>query len=405
VEVKAEIVASGTELLLGEVIDTNSSYIASQLAALGLDLYYVSIVGDNYERFLGVLSNAIQRSDMIIVTGGLGPTKGDITREVIAGLLGEEMTIDSGLKQNITAYFSKLHLEMPLNNLKQATLIPSAIALPNPLGSAPGWWVEKNSKIIISLPGPPGEMQPMWQEVVYPRLQKKAESVIVSRTLKTWGLSEALIDQLVGPYMAQPNPTLALYAKPDGIQLRITAKAADRSLAFNLIKTREKELRAILLEHVWGADKDTLEGIVSALVISKGLTLATAESFTGGLLSSIMSGAPDSNRFFKGGIIVFAEQQRQNLGIISDNGDKADVGSALHLAMLARDRFQANIGIGIDGFIESNEGTVTGKAFIAISCPQGDHNITQTYPAGSYQLARRSIMHAFFSLQKVLLEI
>ena len=402
---KAEIVASGTELLLGEVIDTNSSYIASQLAALGLDLYYVSIVGDNYERFLGVLSNAMQRSDIIIVTGGLGPTKGDITREVIAGLMGEEMTIDPGLKQNITAYFSKLHLEMPLNNLKQATLIPSAIALPNPLGSAPGWWVEKNAKIIISLPGPPGEMQPMWQEVVYPRLQKKAESVIVSRTLKTWGLSEALIDQLVGPYMAQPNPTLALYAKPDGIQLRITAKAADRTLASGLIETREKELRAILKEHTWGADKDTLEGIVSGLMISKGLTLATAESFTGGLLSSAMAVAPDSSRFFKGGIIVFEEQQRQTWSILSTNEEKADVNSASRLAMIARERFQADIGISIDGFLESAEGTVIGKAFIAISCPQGDHNITQTYPAGSYQLVRRSVTHALFSLRKVLLEI
>jgi nicotinamide-nucleotide amidase len=150
--VRAEIIASGTELLLGEVTDTNTSYIASQLALLGLDLYYVSIVGDNYERFLGVLRHALQRSDIIIVTGGLGPTRGDITREVIAGLVGEEMSIDPTLRQHITAYFSRLHLEMPINNLKQATLIPSAVALPNPLGSAPGWWVEKNSKTIISLP-------------------------------------------------------------------------------------------------------------------------------------------------------------------------------------------------------------------------------------------------------------
>jgi nicotinamide-nucleotide amidase len=403
--VKAEIIASGTELLLGEVTDTNSSYIAAQLAILGLDLYYVSIVGDNYERFLGVLKNAIQRSDIVIVTGGLGPTKGDITREVIAGLLGEEMTIDPALRQHITAYFKQLHLEMPISNLKQATLIPSAFALPNPLGSAPGWWVEKDSKIIISLPGPPGEMQPMWQSEVYPRLEKMAESVIVSRTLKTWGLSEALIDQLVGPFMSQPNPTLALYAKPDGIQLRITAKSADRSNAAKLIVAREKELQAILKENVWGADKDTLEGIISELIIARGLTLAAAETFTGGLLSSSLAGAPQSDKFFKGGVTVFDEQHRRNMQIISANGEKADVHSASLLALMARERFQSDIGIGIDGFLESVGGTLSGKAFIAISCPRGECNLTQTYPAGSYQLVRRSVMHAFFSLRKLLLEL
>ncbi len=132
------------------------------------------------------------------------------------------------LKQHITDYFAQMGLEMPENNLKQAMLIPSATAIPNPLGTAPGWWIEKDGKIIISLPGPPGEMQPMWQKEIFPRLERKGGAVILSRTLKTWGLSEAKVDQLVGPFMSLPNPTLALYAKPDGIQLRITAKAANR---------------------------------------------------------------------------------------------------------------------------------------------------------------------------------
>jgi nicotinamide-nucleotide amidase len=402
--VKAEIIASGTELLLGEVTDTNSSYIASQLAVLGLDLYYISIVGDNYERFLRVLQNAVQRSDVVIVTGGLGPTKGDITREVIAGLVGETMIIDPAQRQHITAYFNKLHLEMPINNLKQATLIPSAQALPNPLGSAPGWWVEKDSKIIISLPGPPGEMQPMWQAEVLLRLQKKAESVIVSRTLKTWGLSEALIDQMVGPFMSQPNPTLALYAKPDGIQLRITAKAADPATAAKLIVSRESELRNILKDHIWGIDKDSMEGIISQILVTKNLTIAAAESFTGGLLCSSLAAAPHSNQFFNGGLVVFNAEQRSSLNIVSSNGEKADIQSANRLAELVRQRFQTDIGIGIDGFTESVESNFVGKAFIAISCQQGQHNITQTYPAGSYQIVRRSVIHALFVLRKVLLE-
>ncbi|HSW57236.1 MAG TPA: CinA family nicotinamide mononucleotide deamidase-related protein [Dehalococcoidales bacterium] len=400
---KAEIIASGTELLLGEVTDTNTVYIASQLAELGLDLYYVSIVGDNPERFTGVLKTALERSDIVIVTGGLGPTKGDITREVIAGLLGEELAIDPALRQHIIGFFKKLNLSMPINNLKQATLIPSATAMPNPLGSAPGWWVEKNSKIIISLPGPPAEMQTMWQGEVYPRLSQKAESIIVSRTLKTWGLSEAMIDQMVGHFMSCSNPTLALYAKLDGIQLRITAKASDHASADKLISTRENELRAILKEHIWGADKETLEGIVSRLVTGKGLSIASAETFTGGLLSSALAVAPDSNKFFKGGFTVFGNA-RHNLTASAEQPEKASPEYAAYLAQTARERFRTDIGIGIDGWLENQSGTLTGKAFIAINFPRGNQELVQTYPAGSYQLVRRSVTHAFFSLRQILMD-
>src|SRR5512143_618105 len=157
---KAEIIASGTELLLGEISDSNTAFLATQLATLGIDLYYASIVGDNFERFSGVLSQALERCDLVLITGGLGPTQGDITREVIAAVLGEKMEIDPQLKQQISDFFARMKLEMTSNNLKQATLIPSATAIPNPLGTAPGWWVEKGNKIIVSMPGPPGEMQP-----------------------------------------------------------------------------------------------------------------------------------------------------------------------------------------------------------------------------------------------------
>ncbi len=402
---KAEIVASGTELLLGEITDTNTPFIASQLADMGIDLYYVSIVGDNYERFLGVLQQACDRSDIIIITGGLGPTKGDITRDVIAGLMGEKIAIDPALKQNITDYFARLRLEMPENNLKQATLIPSAVALPNPLGSAPGWWVEKNGKTIISLPGPPGEMQPMWQTEVVPRLAKKPEAVIVSRTLKTWGLSEAKIDQMVGRFMSLPNPTLALYAKPDGIQMRITAKAADRESALKLISGREAELRELLDDHIWGADKDTLEGLVSRLLLNKGLSIAVAESVTGGLLSYSLNSIPDSQRFFRGGITILNDETRTKIDKGLPPAAGADVQSASLLAAIAREKFDSDIGIGIDGYLTPGTGMPTGKAFIAINISHGEHNITQTYPSGTYQLVRRSVMHAFFCLRKVLLEL
>jgi nicotinamide-nucleotide amidase len=402
---KAEIIASGTELLLGELTDANTPFIASQLAELGIDLYYASIVGDNYERFLGVLKQALQRSDITVITGGLGPTKGDITREVIAGLMGEKMEVEPSLKQHITAYFGRLGIEMPENNLKQATLIPSATVIPNPLGTAPGWWVEKGGKTIISLPGPPGEMQPMWQTEVVPRLETLGGAVILSRTLKTWGLSEAKIDELVGPFMSRPNPTLALYAKPDGIQLRITAKAADKESAAQLTRGRETELRGILGNSIWGADKETLEGAISRLMLDRGLTLAVAESFTGGLLACSLANAPESEKYLKGGVIAIDDKTKAALEISAGPGGKIDIQTAARMAEYARKQFNADIGIGIDGYYESDSQIPAGKAYIAINQKQVDHNFAQTYPWRSNLLVRRSVMQALFSLRKVLLEI
>src|SRR4030042_254577 len=222
---KAEIIATGTELLLGEVADTNTSFLAQQLASLGIDLYFTSSVGDNYERLLGAFKSAWQRSDIILTTGGLGPTQGDLTREAIAGLFDEKMEVDPALQSNLAKFFAERGIEMTSNNLKQAMLIPSARAIPNPRGTAPGWWAEKDGRIIIAMPGPPAEMQPMWQSEVAPVLQKRAGAIILSRTLKTFGLPESTVDELLAALLKSPNPTLASYAKQDGIHMSILAKA------------------------------------------------------------------------------------------------------------------------------------------------------------------------------------
>jgi nicotinamide-nucleotide amidase len=403
---KAEIIASGTELLLGEVADTNTAFIANQLASLGIDLYYASIVGDNFDRFLGVLKQARQRSDIIIITGGLGPTKGDITREVIAGLVGETMVIEPTLKKTITEYFARLGMEMPDNNLKQATLIHSAISIPNPQGTAPGWWVENQGKIIISLPGPPGEMQSVWQKEVFPRLKTRGTAVIFSRTLKTWGLSEAKIDQMVGPYMSMSNPTLALYAKSDGIQLRITSKAASLEEAEGSIRERESQLRQILKDHIWGIDDDKIENLIARLLIDKGLTLAVAESFTGGFLSYTLSSLPESNQFFKGSLVTLDAGVREDLNLIPKTPNStADIHSAERMAALVRDQFSADIGIGIDGFLDSCGEPPSGQTFIALDLRQKEHNTTQYFHWRLTQLTRRAVMHTLFTLRKVLLDL
>jgi nicotinamide-nucleotide amidase len=383
---KAELITSGTELLLGEITDTNTPYIAGQLAALGIDLYYTATVGDNHERFTGVLRQAWERSDLVIITGGLGPTQGDITREVIAGLLGEKLAIDPQLKKELTAFFAGRGIEMPDNNLRQAMLIPSAMPLHNVSGTAPGWWVEKEGHVIVTLPGPPGEMQTMWQNAVLPRLKARSGAVIMSRTLKTWGLSEAKVDEMVAPYLKSANPTLALYAKADGINLRITAKAVTEREAGDMLAQRDRDIRGILDKYIWGTDSETLDGIIGRMLLDRKLTISTAETFTSGLLSHSFTTTPGSNKYFKGGIILPAK------------GARASDTSALEIAETARRQFQADIGLAIDG-----EGVTGAKvkrnAFIAVASERKREATVTGYPGNPQLIARRTINHALVYLR------
>jgi nicotinamide-nucleotide amidase len=384
---RAELITSGTELLLGEVADVNTAYIAGQLAALGIDLYYGSTVGDNFARFSAVLRQAWARSDLIIITGGLGPTQGDITREVVAALLGEKTTIDPALREELTAFFRGRGIEMPDNNLKQATIIPSAIALRNVSGTAPGWWVEKESRILVTLPGPPGEMQTMWQNVVLPRLKARSGAIILSRTLKTWGLSEAKVDELVTPFLKSANPTLALYAKPDGINLRITAKAATQSEASAMLSRREKDIREILNKYIWGADSDTLEGTIGKLLRQKKLTIAVAETFTGGLLAGSFSGLKSH---FKGGLVLPVKAATTET-------------STIEMARKSRRQFKTDIGLAIDG--RGTAGTRPRQnAYIAAVSAGKSAAAATGYPGNPQLIARRTINHALIFLRDFIRE-
>lgn len=401
---KAEIISIGTELLLGEITDTNTPFIAGQLATLGIDLYYTSTVGDNHERLLGALRQAWQRSDLIITTGGLGPTQDDITRDAIAGLLGERMTVDPHLKREITDFFIRRGLEMPEGNIRQATLIPSATAIVNPLGTAPGWWVEKEGRILAALPGPPGEILPMWQKEVFPRLEKRSGAIILSRTIKTWGLSEAKVDELVAPFLSATNPTVATYAKSDGIHLRITAKAVDKEAASKIVSERESDIRGILGDHIWGVDNETLEGVVGQLLVSQGLTLAVAESFTGGFLAYTLTRVPESSSFFKGGIIATADDIKIAWGLKPElPSGEAGAETAARMASLARAKLAADIGIGIDLHSEPDGEAAIGRVSVAIDTGQGGQSKVQSYSGRPRQLVRRATQHALFHLRNLLL--
>ena len=238
---KAEVISIGTELLLGEITDLNAAYLASQLPLLGLDLHFISTVGDNKQRLIETLKHSWQRSDIIITTGGLGPTEDDITREAIADFFGETISIDQSLVMQFKELFRRFNMDMPESNIKQASVIPSCEVIPNPRGTAPGWWVEKDGHVIIAMPGPPGEMQQMWTNVVAPKIQKKfCDAIIFPSTLKTFGLSEAKLGEITRDFLLANNPTVGIYAKPDGIHLRVAAKADSLDEAKQLVEQYSK---------------------------------------------------------------------------------------------------------------------------------------------------------------------
>ena len=298
---------------------------------------------------------------------------------------------------------------MPQSNIKQASIIPSAQPLANPRGTAPGWWVERDGHIIAAMPGPPYEMQFMWHNEVLPRLKPKMKSgAIVSRTLKSFGIGEAKVDELVSPFLSSTNPTLGVYAKRDGIHLRITSKSPTREQAERLINERETDIRAILNDHIWGTDADTLEGIVGELLIKKGLSLAIMESETGGVFAQAITSIPESSMYFKGGLIACSDKAKTALGIdanLISRYTSASIEMAEAMATKAREKFNADIGIGITLVLEPTdvEDKPVGSTFISIDDGKIKHRFLRNAPGHQYQIKQRAVISALFELRKILL--
>jgi len=403
-DVKAEIIAVGTEILLGEIVDTDSQYIAARLPALGIDLFWVTQVGDNLPRVREALERAWQRSDLIFTTGGLGPTEDDLTREAIAAMLGEEMRVEPSLEAHLREFFARRGRPMPERNVKQATLIPSARAIPNAYGTAPGWWVEREGRVIIAMPGPPGEMRRMWEAEVEPELRRRAGGlVLVSRTLKTSDVTEGLVDELLGDLKHAANPTVSVYSRADGIQVRIAAKAADRHAAEALIAPVEAEARRVLGDAVWGADDDTLESVVGRLLRERGFSLATMESCTGGLLASTVTDVSGSSDYFKGGLVSYATEMKLAWGVSREVVETYGVISAecaREMARVARERLSADVGIGVTGVAgpDKQEGKPAGTVHIALDDGSGDAQVVSYQFAQSREMVKRRAVTTALSL-------
>ncbi len=373
---RAEILSCGTELLLGHITDTNATYLAQSLSALGIDLYFVSQVGDNLGRIVDTLRRAWERSDLIIMTGGLGPTEDDLARESISALLHETMQVDPTLEAELRGMFAGRGAQMPERNVKQATLIPSAQALPNPRGTAPGWWVEKDGHIIVAMPGVPKEMFRMWEQEVIPRLKPYTGGLIFTRILRVSGMGESAVEERLGTLIHSNNPTLATYAKSDAIDVRITAKAETAEEAERQVAEMELRVRQLLGYHIFGTDKDTLQGVIGKLLRVRQQSLAVMESLTGGLLSSTITDVPNSSQYFIGGIVAYSNQLKEQMGVPHETIEQYGAISeqtARTMAHAVRERLAADYAIGITGVVgpDMQEGKAVGTIHIAIEGPTG----------------------------------
>ena len=311
----AEIVTTGTELLLGVISDTNSTYIARRLRDIGLDLYYITSAGDNETRVSQVIDAALNRSDVVITTGGLGPTVDDVTREAVARATGRQLVYDEQLAASIEAFFAQRGYHMSGNNRRQARIPAGAIPIENPVGTAPCFIVGSDRGIVISLPGVPREMKYLMEHEVLPYLRDELglEQVIKSRTLRTCGIGESSLDAQIADLETSPNPTVGLAAHPGQSDIRITAKANGVAEADVMLADMEARIRERVDEVIFGVDDDRLESIVIGLLRERSLTVAVAETSTGGLLSGWLSDADSAGETFVGGW-VFPDKHSWTLG-------------------------------------------------------------------------------------------
>ena len=326
---QAEMLSVGTELLLGEIVDTNSAWLANELSQQGVDVLWSQRVGDNLERIKSAIELALSRSDVVLMCGGLGPTDDDMTREAIAAVAGETPVVDADLEKTLRDLFSRFSREMPEKNLKQAWLIPSAVSLLNPNGTAPGWFVTLNrdgaKKVVVALPGPPRELKPMWANEVLPRLELPG-AVFFAKIFKTFDMGESMLAEVLGDELTQSsNPSVATYAKQDGVHVRVAAKGQSEAEALAIATPVLTEVEEKLAGHVWGTDEDNLPKLVIERLAALGLKLSVVEVASGGHISNMLVAAAKSLKQddrLLGSVLVSNQTAANHWGITETLGDE-----------------------------------------------------------------------------------
>ena len=376
---RAEIVAVGTELLLGQIVDTNSTYIGEELAAAGIDCYFQTRVGDNLDRIVSALEVALSRADAVVVCGGLGPTQDDITREAIAKVMGTPLEQDEEALAILTEVFASRNRTMSPSNLRQADVPLGARIIPQVQGTAPGLICPVGEQVVYALPGVPHEMREMVQRAVLPDLQARSgePAVIASRTLRTWGLGESVLAETIASRLDELDaegpgaPTIAFLASGiEGIKVRVTVKAADLETATARLDSEEATLRTMIGDLVFGVDDETMEFAIGRLLQRASLQLATAESFTGGLISARVVAVPGASRWFRGGVVSYASDVKFSL-LKVDEGPVVSAEAAAQMAEGVRQLLGAEVGLATTGVAgpDPQDGLPPGTAFVGIALP------------------------------------
>jgi nicotinamide-nucleotide amidase len=378
---KAEIICIGTELLLGQIVDTNAAYLAKELAELGIDLYHKSTVGDNLERIIATLGQAWKRSDLLIISGGLGPTQDDLTREAVAGLLHEELEFNSEAWKQVRAYFEKTGRPISENNRRQAMFPRSGRVIPNSLGTAPAMLVEKDEHILITLPGVPSELRGLWEASFKPylrrELQRKGQSVLNSLFVRMIGIGEAAMEEkIIDLIRGQTNPTIAPYASRGEVALRITAKSENEEANLDLIKQALDWVKERLGQYIYGYNQDNLETVIGRMLKTKGWRLGLAESCTGGLIGHRITNVPGSSEYYLGGVNCYSNQLKISLlGLAPEtlaSHGAVSPETAKEMAEGIRKRIRAEVGLAITGIAGpggESEGKPVGLIYLAVALP------------------------------------
>ncbi len=409
-----ELLSVGTELLLGQIVNTNARYLSRKLSELGFDVYYTTVVGDNPGRLKEALRIAAMRADAVITTGGLGPTGDDLTKETIADFCGVKCVMHEESRRRIEERFKKSGTYMAENNLKQAEMPEGCIILPNNNGTAPGAIIEDDNATFIMLPGPPNEMKAMFDESVLPYLKEKTDAVIFSRSLRVFGIGESAAEEklkdLIG---SQTNPTIAPYAKIGEVELRLTAKAESVEKAEKMLKPLEEKVRAILGDTVYGTGEDTtLQQVVVETLCQKGMHVSTAESCTGGMIAERITSVPGASECFDRGVVTYSNDEKQKLlGVSGDTLKKYGAVSeqtALEMCKGAKEFSGADVAISVTGIAGPGGGSEekpVGLVYIGI-CADGVHRAYKFNFTGSRDVVReRTCLNALDLVRRYALGI
>jgi len=409
---RCDVVAVGTELLLGQIVDTNSSWIGEQLAAHGISSHVQVKVGDNIGRITDQLRRRLDEADAVIMCGGLGPTHDDLTREAISAVMGVELVHDDEVAEAIVQMFASRGRRMAANNLRQALVPRGATVIPQKRGTAPGLICPVGNKVIYAVPGVPHEMHEMMTRAILPDLVRRSgrTSVIRSRVLRTWGESESGLNERLDAVIAEldepgdDKPTLAFLASGwEGIKVRLTAGAATATDADAILETWEARVRAIVDDIVFGVDDDTMESVVLALLASRGETLAVAESVTGGLVTGRLTAVPGASRVLRGGVVSYASEVKFDvLGVTP--GPVVTERAAIEMARGVRARLGASVGLSLTGVAgpDEQDGVAVGTLFVGLVTADGAEKVTTfRLPATRDQMRQMSVISAlnFLRLQ------